>query len=195
MIKRRSSSVKPLGSFHNAMSRVIFTSCGIQWLAHVARYFSQAHLYLNGTNWFTSVWPLMMRLSAALTRRALVAAAVDAAETGVVSVGITGAFAPSSNMRMATGACALWEVVGGGVSIRRLFMPLAKGSDAEGFTSSSQVNIDYFPILRLSMQCTQTQSVVRVQSGFVLCKYKCAGLPITDTLRKLDHQRRKTSRR
>jgi len=52
------------------MSRVMLTSCGIQWLAQVARYFSQAHLYLKGTNWLTSVWPLMMRLSAALTRRA-----------------------------------------------------------------------------------------------------------------------------
>src|SRR5687768_7139049 len=65
---RRSSSVRPFGSFHNAMSRVMFTSCGIQWLAQVARYFSQAHLYLNGTSWLTSVWPLMMRLSEALTR-------------------------------------------------------------------------------------------------------------------------------
>jgi hypothetical protein len=65
---RRSSSVRPFGSFQSAMSRVMFTSCGIQWLAQVARYFSQAHLYLNGTSWLTSVWPLMMRLSAALTR-------------------------------------------------------------------------------------------------------------------------------
>src|SRR3954470_1759411 len=71
LIRRRSSSVRPLGSFHNAMSRVMFTSCGIQWLAQVARYFSQAHLYLNGTSWLTSVRPLMIRLSAALTRRAL----------------------------------------------------------------------------------------------------------------------------
>src|SRR5450432_1952216 len=67
---RRSSSVRPFGSFHVAMSRDMFTSCGIQWLAQVARYFSQAHLYLNGTSWLTSVRPLMMRLSAALTRRA-----------------------------------------------------------------------------------------------------------------------------
>ena len=50
------------------MSRDMFTSFGIQWLAQVARYFSQAHLYLKGTSWLTSVWPLMMRLSAALTR-------------------------------------------------------------------------------------------------------------------------------
>src|SRR6478736_523363 len=79
LMMRRSSSVRPLGSFHNAMSRVMFTSCGIQWLAQVARYFSHAHLYLNGTSWLTSVWPLMMRLSEALTR--WVAAGVAAAST------------------------------------------------------------------------------------------------------------------
>src|SRR3954468_23379286 len=67
---RFSSSDNPFGSFHRAMSRFMFTSCGIQWLAQVARYFSQAHLYLKGTSWLTSVWPLMMRLSAAVTRRA-----------------------------------------------------------------------------------------------------------------------------
>ena len=31
---RRSSSVRPFGSFHSAMSRLIWISCGIQWLAH-----------------------------------------------------------------------------------------------------------------------------------------------------------------
>src|SRR3546814_16522443 len=50
------------------MSRDILISCGIQWLEHVARYFSQAHLYLNGTSWLTSVLPLLMRLSAARPR-------------------------------------------------------------------------------------------------------------------------------
>src|SRR5215475_5814386 len=73
LMMRRSSSVRPFGSFHVAMSRDMFTSCGIQWLAQVARYFSHAHLYLNGTSWLTSVWPLMMRLSAAFTRRAVFA--------------------------------------------------------------------------------------------------------------------------
>src|SRR6476646_1566877 len=68
LMMRRSSSVRPLGSFHSAMSRVMLTSCGIQWLAQVARYFSQAHLYLKGTSWLTSVWPLMMRLSDAFMR-------------------------------------------------------------------------------------------------------------------------------
>src|SRR5512133_211628 len=71
LMMRRSSSVSPLGSFHSAMSRVMLTSCGIQWLAQLERYFSQAHLYLNGTSWLTSVLPLMIRLSAALTRRAV----------------------------------------------------------------------------------------------------------------------------
>src|ERR1035437_7411182 len=69
LMMRRSSSVRPLGSFHSAMSRDMLTSCGIQWLAHEAKYFSQAHLYLKGTSWLTSVLPLTMRLSAALTRR------------------------------------------------------------------------------------------------------------------------------
>jgi hypothetical protein len=67
-----------LGSFQSAMSRDIEISCGIQWLAQVARYFSQAHLYLNGTNWLTSVLALMMRLSATLTRR-MEGASVEAA--------------------------------------------------------------------------------------------------------------------
>src|SRR5947209_1158083 len=69
LMMRRSSSVRPFGSFHSAMSRVMLTSCGIQWFEQVDRYFSQAHLYLNGTSWLTSVWPLMMRFSAAVTRR------------------------------------------------------------------------------------------------------------------------------
>src|SRR3546814_1500149 len=56
---RRSSSVRPSGFFHKAMSRDMFISDGIQWLAHVARYFSHVHLYLNGTNWLPSVLPLM----------------------------------------------------------------------------------------------------------------------------------------
>src|SRR5450432_3313946 len=73
---RRSSSVRPFGSFQVAMSRDMLTSCGIQWLAQVARYFSHAHLYLNGTSWLTSVAPLMIRLSAALTRRAMAGATV-----------------------------------------------------------------------------------------------------------------------
>src|SRR5260221_6985926 len=46
---RRSSSVSPFGSFHVAMSRLMLISWGIQWLAQPERYFSQAHLYLNGT--------------------------------------------------------------------------------------------------------------------------------------------------
>src|ERR1700744_478161 len=78
LMMRRSSSVSPFGSFHRAMSRDMLISCGIQWFAQPDRYFSHAHLYLNGTSWLTSVWPLMMRLSATFTR-ASVAAAVDAA--------------------------------------------------------------------------------------------------------------------
>jgi hypothetical protein len=55
----------------------------------VARYFSQAHLYLKGTNWLTSVWPLMMRLSAAFTRRAAPVGA-DGAGVAAVMIGLAG---------------------------------------------------------------------------------------------------------
>src|SRR4029450_3063410 len=79
---RRSSSDRPLGSFHVAMSRDMLISCGIQWLEQVARYFSHAHLYLKGTSWLTSVLPLMMRLSATLTRRNSTAGASAAVKTG-----------------------------------------------------------------------------------------------------------------
>src|SRR3954463_2762641 len=82
---RRSSSVRPFGSFQVAMSRDMLISCGIQWFEQVARYFSHAHLYLNGTSWLTSVWPLMMRLSAALTRRA--AAGADGSLAGAAADG------------------------------------------------------------------------------------------------------------
>src|SRR6185503_14588434 len=66
---RRSSSVRPRGSFHSWISRLMLISCGIQWLAQAARYFSQAHLYLKGTSWFRSALELMTRLSSTVTRR------------------------------------------------------------------------------------------------------------------------------
>src|SRR5919202_4062267 len=72
---RRSSSVRPRGSRQSAMSRLMLISCGIQWFAHAARYFSQAHLYLNGTSWLTSALELMTRLSSTLTRRKALPAA------------------------------------------------------------------------------------------------------------------------
>src|SRR5258706_11295410 len=68
---RRSSSVRPLGSFQSWMSRLMLISCGIQWFAQAEMYFSQAHLYLNGTSWLTSALELMMRLSSTDTRRRL----------------------------------------------------------------------------------------------------------------------------
>src|SRR5690242_14773674 len=137
---RRSSSVRPFGSFQRAMSRFMFTSCGIQWLAQVARYFSQAHLYLKGTSWLTSVWPLMMRLSAALTRRCDAAgrAAAGAREAGALLRGVNAA-------RAAGASCEV------GRSIERLIVaslfdeccnPCCMSFDNEGLTSSSQVNIE-----------------------------------------------------
>src|SRR5437762_5443444 len=96
LMMRRSSSLRPFGSFQVAMSRDMLISCGIQWLEQVARYFSQAHLYLNGTSWLTSVWPLMMRLSAAFTRRVLdastfVSCGADTAANGRIASSATGA--------------------------------------------------------------------------------------------------------
>src|SRR6478752_3976276 len=149
---RRSSSVRPFGSFHNAMSRVMFTSCGIQWLAQVARYFSQAHLYLNGTSWLTSVWPLMMRLSAATTRRWLAAAAV----TGAAARSCAGMTAPSFNVRIGCGICAAtdWSAgckAGEWLTSRFNDEPLFTGVGDVGLTSSSQVSM-CVPVLELSEQ-------------------------------------------
>jgi len=126
LIMRRSSSVRPLGSFHKAMSRVMLTSCGIQWLAQDARYFSHAHLYLKGTSWFTSVLPLMMRLSAARTRWG--------ATSVCGGVAADGTRAPSSNVRTAGVPCtAATGALADGVC--------KKFNCDDGLTSSSQVNI------------------------------------------------------
>src|SRR5262245_10063792 len=88
---RRSSSVRPAGSFHSWMSRLMLISCGIQWLAQAARYFSQAHLYLNGTSWLTSALELMTCLSSTLTRRRRLSAGVGAlaAAGGTKAAGFT----------------------------------------------------------------------------------------------------------
>src|SRR5918995_6195122 len=96
---RRSSSVRPLGSFHSWMSRLMLISCGIQWLAQAARYFSQAHLYLNGTSWLTSALELMMRLSSTVTRRKGLPAGSRASRISGVTAGL-GAPLRSSNVSM-----------------------------------------------------------------------------------------------
>src|SRR5436190_16311480 len=83
----RSSSVSPSGFFQRAMSRFMLISCGIQWFAQPERYFSQAHLYLNGTSWLTSVRALMTRLSSARTR-VWAAGAGGAFLSGVLGVGV-----------------------------------------------------------------------------------------------------------
>src|SRR5437764_10807703 len=155
LMMRRSSSDNPFGSFHRAMSRFMFTSCGIQWLAQVARYFSQAHLYLKGTSWLTSVWPLMMRLSAALTRRVMLAGAAPVAGfvAACVTMGATEAIAgaPSSRVRSAG-----WGMERG--ASRFASKPLLTGFDGVGVTSSSQVNIG-FPVLELCERGGRNQSV------------------------------------
>src|ERR1700710_1260061 len=101
---RRSSSVSPFGFFHRAMSRDMLISCGIQWFAHPARYFSHAHLYLNGTSWLTSVWPLMMRFSAAVTRRADLTTCVAAMEIAGETCGSECGTARESTACVSTGA-------------------------------------------------------------------------------------------
>src|SRR4051812_32508945 len=160
---RRSSSVRPFGSFHNAMSRVMFTSCGIQWLEQVARYFSQAHLYLKGTSWLTSVCPLMMRLSAAETRRWL--AAAPAAR------GCAGTAAPSSSVRVCgvAGEPDCGAACAGDESDASRFQgePLFAGVGGVGLTSSSQVSM-CLPVLGLSRAVMCVQSVCSHHDAIVL---------------------------
>src|SRR5882757_10387249 len=79
---RRSSSVRPFGSFQSWISRLMLISCGIQWLAQAAMYFSQAHLYLKGTSWLTSAFELMTFLSSTETRRKALGAAGARASRG-----------------------------------------------------------------------------------------------------------------
>jgi hypothetical protein len=50
------------------MSAVMFTSCGIQWLAQPSRYFCQAQSYLKGTSWLRSARQLIMRFRSTVTR-------------------------------------------------------------------------------------------------------------------------------
>src|SRR5438045_3855215 len=107
LMRRRSSSERPFGSFHRAMSRFMLIYCGIQWFAQVARYCSQAHLYLKGTSWLTSVWPLMIRLSAALTRRV----------ARTVCAGCAGDSATSSNLRGAERVTGCSEISGSDASV------------------------------------------------------------------------------
>lgn len=66
----RSSSVRPSGDFHSAMSACIATSVGIQWLLQAARYLSHAHRYFIGSSWLTSARALIIRLSSTLIRAA-----------------------------------------------------------------------------------------------------------------------------
>src|SRR3990167_5276039 len=158
---RRSSSVRPLGSFQSAMSRLMFTSCGIQWLAQVARYFSQAHLYLNGTSWLTSVLPLMMRLSAALTRCWRAAPESGAMGGGGASVAEEGGRKPERGKD------------GGADSTERFFCrpPSNDVCDVE-VTSSSQVSM-VFPVFGLWKQRCKMKSACALRCEFLLLEYTC----------------------
>jgi hypothetical protein len=129
LMRRRSSSVRPLGSFHVAMSRDMLISCGIQWFEQVARYFSHAHLYLNGTSWLTSVAPLMMRFSATLTRRARLVCGAGC-DDGIGSSAMSGALRSS----------AVRRAIGG--------TPIAAGIVGV-LTSSSQTSMGALPMRRI----------------------------------------------
>src|SRR5205814_5180802 len=97
-----SSSVSPFGSFQSWMSRLMLISCGIQWFAQAAMYFSQAHLYLKGTSWLTSALELITRLSSTVTRRNGVSgASAVATPAGTNAEGV--GMAMSSNLSMVIG--------------------------------------------------------------------------------------------
>src|SRR5687768_1098543 len=114
---RRSSSESPFGSFQSWMSRLMLISCGIQWLAQAAMYFSQAHLYLNGTSWLTSALELMIFLSSTVTRRNGFSA--TAGRAGRPAGGATSG-ARFSKFSMTSQASLLVRIACASSSVRRL---------------------------------------------------------------------------
>src|SRR3954465_4722246 len=142
LMTRRSSSVRPPGSFQSAISRLMLISCGIQWLAQAAMYFSQAHLYLNGTSWLTSALELMTSLSSTLTRRRRVSAGGSARAAAVgtnAAVGATfipgmaASFGPSSSkLSMARPSYGDGLLRLGGLAARRLGLGFARSRHLEG---------------------------------------------------------------
>src|SRR2546423_281188 len=102
-------------------------------------YFSHAHLYLNGTSWLTSVWPLMMRLSAALTRRLLDASTRVACGALIGATAWMGATPPIVVSSSKEDGCTA-RAEGGRLCARFDVF------DVEGLTSSSQTNIGGFPV-------------------------------------------------
>src|SRR5690606_24375910 len=90
----RSSSVRPSGDFHRAMSACMETSVGIEWLLQPARYLSQAQWYLSGSSWFTSARALIIALSLTLTRAAsrAISPSPVLSVSGAVVMGVTVVF-------------------------------------------------------------------------------------------------------
>ena len=70
-------------AIHRAMSAVMLTSCGIQWLAQPSRYFCQAQSYLNGTSWLR-IWCLNPATQQNPTRAAAKFPKPWAAKTAVI---------------------------------------------------------------------------------------------------------------
>src|SRR5688500_8051472 len=136
---RRSSAVRPLGSFHSWMSRLMLISCGIQWLAQAAMYFSQAHLYLNGTSWLTSALELMTDLSSTLTRRTRASAAFGAGMAGAGAAGTNAAAGmptslppSSSKLSMARPSYGDGLLQPGQLAARRLALCLVRAAHRAG---------------------------------------------------------------
>src|SRR5260221_8888237 len=143
LISRRSSSVSPCGFFQVAMSRFMFTSCGMQWLAQPASYLPQAHLYLKGTSWLTSVLALMTRLSSARTRvkRAsiLAVAAVMAALMSAAGLATEAAGLSLANSRTRMPLAAMASAVEG-CELRGPGPDAAGAAGGKAAGVSSQVN-------------------------------------------------------
>ncbi|KWV68738.1 hypothetical protein PFLuk1_03418 [Pseudomonas fluorescens] len=148
MTMRRSSSVRPSGFFHRAMSAVMLTSCGIQWLAQPSRYFCQAQSYLNGTSWLRSARQLIMRFSSTATRaeapsssarpsatsslsRAALARTMAAESLAVTARASTAAAAPAPSRRSMLASVA-WPALA----------PLITAAPVSSLSTSSQLSME-----------------------------------------------------
>ncbi|MFI7802624.1 hypothetical protein PSFL_37320 [Pseudomonas sp. DD1] len=158
MTMRRSSSVRPSGFFHRAMSAVMLTSCGIQWLAQPSRYFCQAQSYLKGTSWLRSARQLIMRFSSTATRaeapsssarpsatsslsRAALARTMAAESLAVTARASMAAAAPAPSRRSMLASVA-WPALA----------PLAATSPSSSLSNSSQLSMTC-RLLRVGQWC------------------------------------------
>ena len=139
----RSSSLRPSSDFHSAMSAVMFTSWGIQWLAQPSKYFCHAHSYLNGTSWFRSARQLIIAFWSTVTRSELSAAteATGASATGSAATGAgvgstTGAGAAACTAGCATGGAVYWGAAISTALCTELCTELCTAADSSAATLS-----------------------------------------------------------